>query len=65
MSERTRIAIEARERRSRGEPDEVSYRELQDHAKRLGIPAKGSKDELAAAIDAKLKEGLDGAEGES
>lgn len=64
MSERTKVAIEARERRTRGEPDEGSYRELQDHAKRLGIPANQSKDELTAAIDAKLKEGLDGAAGE-
>ena len=65
MSKWTEQAILARERRTRGEPEEGSYRELQDVAKELGIPANQSKEDLEAAIEAKRTEGLDGAAGES
>lgn len=65
MSEWTRRAIEARERRTRGEPEEGTYRELQDMAKQLGIPANQSAKDLEKAIEAKRVEGLDGAAGES
>lgn len=60
MSERTEQAILARERRTRGEPEEGTYRDLQERAKSLGIPANQSGEDLKAAIEEK-----DGAAGES
>ena len=51
MSERTVQAILARERRTRGEPEEGTYRDLQERAKGLGLPAKGSADDLLEAIE--------------
>ena len=61
MSERTVQAILARERRSRGEPEEGTYRDLQERAKSLGVPANQSTEDLKAAI-AEAEE-PDGAEG--
>jgi hypothetical protein len=51
MSEREVQAILARERRTRGEPEEGTYRDLQERAKGLGIPATGSAKELTKAIE--------------
>ena len=62
MSERTVQAILSRERRSRGEPEEGTYRELQERAKDLGIPANQSADDRKKAID-KADEAASGAEG--
>ena len=61
MSKRTVQAILARERRSRGEPEEGTYRDLQERAKSLGVPANQSTEDLKAAI-AEAEE-PDGAEG--
>lgn len=61
MSERIVQAILARERRSRGEPEEGTYRDLQERAKSLGVPANQSTEDLKAAI-AEAEE-PDGAEG--
>lgn len=58
MSERAKQAILARERKVRGEPEEGTYRDLQERAKDMGIPANQSADDLKAAI-----EKADGAEG--
>lgn len=65
MSEWTKQAIAARERRTRGEPESGTYRDLQDTAKTLGIPANQSAADLEKAIEAKRQEELSGAEGES
>jgi hypothetical protein len=51
MSERSVQAILARERRSRGEPEEGTYRDLQERAKGLGVPATGSAKDLQKAIE--------------
>ena len=51
MSERTRQAILARERRARGEPEEGTYRDLQERAKDLGIPANQAGEKLVKAIE--------------
>ena len=51
MSERSVQAILARERRSRGEPEEGTYRDLQERAKAMGVPANQSADDLVKAID--------------
>jgi hypothetical protein len=64
MSDWTKRAIEARERRTRGEPEEGTYRDLQATAKALGIPANQAADDLAKAIEAKKDEELGGTEGE-
>ena len=61
MSERTRQAILARERRTRGEPEEGTYRDLQERAKGLGIPANQPGKALLKAIE--KAEEADGAEG--
>jgi hypothetical protein len=50
MSEELKKAIEERERRTRGEPEEGNYRDLQQRAKDLGIPANQSSDDLLKAI---------------
>lgn len=63
MSERTRQAIVARERVTRGEPAGASYRELQERAKELGIPANQSADDLKEAIT-EADEEPSGTEGE-
>ena len=63
MSERTRQAILARERASRGEPQTGSYRDLQERAKELNIPANQSREDLEAAIAA-ADEARSGTEGE-
>ena len=62
MSEWTKRAIEARERKTRGEPEEGTYRDLQVAAKELGIPANQSADDLQKAIEAKKEEELSDAE---
>ena len=64
MSKWVEQAILARERRTRGEPEEGSFRELQEVAKDLGIPANQSKKDLEKAIEKKRQAGLDGAAGE-
>ena len=64
MSERTRQAILARERRARGEPEEGTYRDLQERAKGLGIPANQASEKLVKAIEkAEEAEAADGSEG--
>lgn len=63
MSERTRQAILARERTTRGEPEGGSYRDLQERAKELSIPANQSREDLEAAIAA-ADEDASGTEGE-
>ena len=59
MSERSVQAILARERRTRGEPEEGTYRDLQERAKTLGVPANQSTDDLKAAI-AEAESGAEG-----
>lgn len=62
MSDRVNQAILARERRSRGEPEEGTYKDLQERAKSLGIPANQSAEDLKKAID-KADEAASGTEG--
>ena len=63
VSERTRQAILARERVTRKEPESGSYRDLQERAKALNIPANQSREDLEAAIAA-ADEARSGTEGE-
>lgn len=51
MSNKVEQAIIERERRSRGEPEEGTYRDLQERAKEMGIPANQSADDLKEAIE--------------
>jgi hypothetical protein len=65
MSEWTKQAIAARERRTRGEPEQGTYRDLQETAKTLGIPANQSAADLEKAIAAKRDEELGGDDAEA